>query len=270
MTDTNTLIKTEANTVPMEPGFNSIAGFEALQRMAKLLATCSMVPDNYKNNLSDCSVALNMAIRMKLDPIMVMQNLYVVYGRPSWSAQFMISMFNSCGRYSSIRYEEVGEPGKDSYGCRAVTIEKDTGLVTKSTTITIGMAKAEGWYGKKGSKWQTMPEQMLRYRAATFLIRTTAPELSMGLLTKDEAEEIGPSADPIDVAQREAAAHANSEDFKPAKSPAKKKKADEPKQIEAEVVPPTKVPEKATAEKQTVQAEQSKENKQVEMEDPGF
>ena len=56
--------------------------------------------------------------------------------------------------------------------------------------VTIGIAKAEGWYQKKGSKWVTMPEQMLRYRAASWFIRTTAPELSMGLQTVEEQQDI--------------------------------------------------------------------------------
>ena len=34
-----------------------------------------------------------------------------------------------------------------------------------------------------------MPEQMLRYRAAAWFIRTTAPELSMGLQTVDEVKD---------------------------------------------------------------------------------
>ena len=56
----------------------------------------------------------------------------------------------------------------------------------KSIDVTIGMAKAEKWYDKNGSKWKTMSQLMLQYRAATFLIRTVAPELAMGLRTDDE------------------------------------------------------------------------------------
>ena len=67
-----------------------------------------------------------------------------------------------------------------------------TGQKLVGTDVTIKMAKAEKWYDKDGSKWKTMPQQMLAYRAAAFFIRTCAPEISMGLPTSDELEDIGP------------------------------------------------------------------------------
>jgi hypothetical protein len=120
---------------------------------------------------------------------MVMQNLYVVHDRPGWSAQFLIATFNSCGRFSAIRYRFEGTEGKDDWGCVAMATELATGDVIQGTKITLAMAKKEGWSTKNGSKWQTMPEQMMRYRAATFLIRATAPEIGMGLMTKEELDD---------------------------------------------------------------------------------
>ena len=51
------------------------------------------------------------------------------------------------------------------------------------------MADKEGWTKKSGSKWLTMPDQMLIYRAAAFWSRAYAPEISMGFHTKEEAED---------------------------------------------------------------------------------
>ncbi|MEG6615353.1 hypothetical protein V6C27_02770 [Peptococcaceae bacterium 1198_IL3148] len=127
-----------------------------------------------------------MASRMGADPLMVMQNLYIVHGRPGWSSQFLISTFNTSGRFSALRYEWVGKQETDEYGCKAWAIEKATGEKLEGSVITIGMAKKEGWYGKNGSKWQTMPQQMLMYRAASWFIRAYAPELAMGMHTAEE------------------------------------------------------------------------------------
>jgi len=69
-------------------------------------------------------------------------------------------------------------------------IEKATGEKLVGPKVTIAIARAEGWIDKAGSKWKTIPEQMLRYRCAAWLINTVAPELSMGLPTTDEAEDI--------------------------------------------------------------------------------
>ena len=174
-------------------GFDTLQGFEALQRIAKAFSASSLVPPQYQGpaNLANCVIAVEMASRMGASPLMVMQNLYIVHNRPAWSSQFLISAFNSCRRFSALAYRFTGEKGKDSWGCVAYAKELATGEVREGPEITIGQAKAEGWFGKNGSKWQTLPGLMLQYRAATFFIRTTAPELTMGLKTADEVEDAG-------------------------------------------------------------------------------
>ena len=170
--------------------FASIANFEDYQRMAKVFVNSNLVPANFKGDMGACLIALNMANRMGADPLQVMQSLYVVHGKPSFSSAFLIACFNQCGRYTAIRYREVGERGTDTWGCQAITTEKSTGEVLEGVTVTIGMAKAEGWYNKTGSKWKTMPELMMRYRAATFLIRSVAPEIALGFQTTEEVRDI--------------------------------------------------------------------------------
>ena len=165
-------------------------GFELMQRGARLLASSSLVPKEYQGNIANCFVALNMALRMQADPLMVMQNLHIIQGRPSWSSQFLIATFNTCGRFSALRYEWVGEPGTDDWGCRAWAIERATGEKLVGATVTIGIAKREGWYDKNGSKWRTMPQQMLMYRAAAWFVRAYAPEIAMGLHTVEELQDI--------------------------------------------------------------------------------
>lgn len=189
----------DVKTLPaISVGLTSLQGFELAQRAAKLLASSTLVPKDYQNNLSNCVVALNMAARVGADPLMVMQNLVVVHGRPTWSSQFLIATVNTCGRFSALRYEFFGKQGEDGWGCRAWAIEKATGEKLVGTDVTIGLAKAEGWYNRNGSKWKTMPQQMLMYRAAGWWARAYAPELSMGLHT---AEEIG---DVFDASRDEA------------------------------------------------------------------
>jgi len=171
----------------------TLQGFELAQRAAKALSQSTLVPKEYQGNLPNCIVALNMAQRLNADPLMVMQNLVIVHGRPTWSAQFLIATANSCGRFSALRYEFKGDEGTDDWGCRAWAIEKDTGERLDGTWVTIGLARKEGWLEKNGSKWKTMPQQMLMYRAGSWWVRAYAPELSMGLTTAEEA------ADFIDV-----------------------------------------------------------------------
>lgn len=174
----------------VQVGMTTLQGFELAQRAAKCLASSSLVPKEYQGNLANTIVALNMAQRIGADPLMVMQNLIVIHGRPTWSSQFLIATFNSCGRFSPIRYEFSGEEGNDDYGCRAFAVDLATKDKLTGPLITIGLAKKEGWYGRNGSKWTSMPEMMLRYRAAAWFVRTTAPELAMGLQTAEEMHDV--------------------------------------------------------------------------------
>jgi hypothetical protein len=176
--------KLAVDVVPSLSG--GMQSFELAQRIANMLSKSSLVPKEYQGNLPNCIIALNMASRMNADPLMVMQNLYIVHGRPGWSSQFMISCFNSSGRFSALRYEWIGKEGTDDWGCKAWAVENATGERIEGSTVTISIAKKEGWYGKNGSKWQTMPQQMLMYRAASWFIRAYAPEISNGMHSADE------------------------------------------------------------------------------------
>lgn len=176
--------------INVRAGFNDTDGFALIQRGANLLAQSTLVPKEYQNNVPNCVIALEMAQRIGASPLMVMQNLYVVHGKPAWSSQFLIACVNQCGRFSSLQYEWTGTPGQDDYGCRAWAIDKTTNTRVQGPAISIGIAKKEGWVERNGSKWKTLPELMLTYRAATFFARTNAPELTMGLQTAEEVNDV--------------------------------------------------------------------------------
>lgn len=170
----------------VQTGFFNLQSFELIQRIAKGFSASTLVPKEYQNNVGNCMIALNLAQRIGGDPLMVMQNLVVIHGRPTWSAQFLLATANTCGRFSAIRFEFFGEKDSDSWGCRAWAVEHSTGEKLVGADVTIAIAKKEGWYGKNGSKWQSIPQQMLMYRAGSWWVRAYSPELSMGLMTAEE------------------------------------------------------------------------------------
>lgn len=223
------------NLPPDTPlGFFSAGGLDLMQRAANMLAHSTLVPPEYRkvvekkrkksqggyettrednpNAISNCVLALNMAQRMGADPLMVMQNLYLVDGKPGWSSQFIIAAINACGKFSPLRFKitdngekevewttkewvnghqvEEGHTAKvHMKTCVAMATEKSTGEVLEGPEISMDMAIKEGWFGKNGSKWQTMPDVMLRYRAASFFGKLYAPELLMGIQTAEEMED---------------------------------------------------------------------------------
>lgn len=168
--------------------FTTLEGFELGQRIAKALSASSIVPKDYQNNLGNCLIALEMASRMRINPIMVMQSLYVVNGRPAWSSQYIIAMINQSRKYKTPLQFELSGKG-DSLACYAWA-EDQNGHKDTGPEITMAMAKAEGWVDRNGSKWKTMPEVMIRYRAASFFGRLYCSDLLMGIYSQDEAIEM--------------------------------------------------------------------------------
>jgi hypothetical protein len=183
--------KSALTTTPPGGVFGTIQEFEERQRIGKALSSSSLVPPQYQGQpgLPNTLVAMEMAARMGLSPLTVMQNLHIIHGRPSWSSQFIIALINGCGRFEPLRYEMSGKG--DDLACYAVAKEKATGKDLTGPTVTMAMAKAEGWATKSGSKWRTMPELMIRYRSAAFWGRLFVPEMLCGIThTQEEAIDI--------------------------------------------------------------------------------
>lgn len=170
--------------------FTGIQQFENAQRIAKALASSALVPKEYQGQqgLANTLVAMEIAQRMGLSPLQVMQNLHIIHGRPSWSSQFIIAMINGCGRFTPLDYNVSGEG--DSLSCFAYATEIATGKELRGPVVTMAMAKREGWATKSGSKWATMPDLMIRYRAAAFWGRLYVPEFLVGMKTQEEVVDI--------------------------------------------------------------------------------
>ena len=176
--------------------FSNAENFKNIFDIGKMFASSQLVPQNYQGKAMDCTIAVDMANRMGVSPMMVMQNLYVVKGKPQWSGQACMSLIRGSGEFKNVRPVYTGEKNTDSWGCYIRAEDKVTGEIVKGTEVTIAMAKAEGWYskldkyGKETSKWQTMPEQMLAYRAAAFFARVYIPNALMGVSVEGEVEDI--------------------------------------------------------------------------------
>ena len=231
-------LATRQNNAAMPVTFNFFdpEQFATMQRVAKMFAHSELVPDIYKiqvpqgadekttamaemKAMSNCVIALEIASRIGASPLMVMQNLVIIYGRPSWSAKFLIATVNTCGRFEPLqfRFTEKGNLGMVDYvdyvynpqtrrkdavnkqfdgkkvmniECVAYTTKKGKEQVLESSPVTIELAIKEGWYTKSGSKWQTMAKQMLMYRAASWWTSAYAPEISMGMRTVEEEQDI--------------------------------------------------------------------------------
>ena len=178
----------QLQVVPDSSSFGAPTNFEHAQRVAKMLSSSNLVPKEFQGNIQNTMIALEISNRIGASPLMVMQNLYIIHGKPSWSSSFIIAAINSSNKFSPLRFDISGTG--DDYGCVAWVIEKGTEQRLESPRISIGMARKEGWLTKSGSKWVTMPDLMLRYRAASFFGRLYAPEILMGMYSVEEVVDI--------------------------------------------------------------------------------
>lgn len=171
--------------------WNDTKLMQSAWKMATVISKTSIVPQAYKENAGNCLIAIDIANRMGLSPIMVMQNSQVVQGNFTWKGSACKGLIDNCGRYTKTRYVYVGEKGTDDWGCYLEAEDTQTGEIVKGATVTIKMAKDEGWFGKNGSKWKTLSELMMQYRSATFFARAYCPQALMGFYTTDEMVDIG-------------------------------------------------------------------------------
>ena len=170
--------------------FSSMENFKEIYDIGKMFASSSLVPQTYQGKSMDCTIAVDMANRMNVSPMMVMQNLYIVRGKPSWSGQACTALISGSGKFKNLKHVYTGERNTDSWGCYLQAERIDDGEIVKGAEVTIKMAKDEDWYSKAGSKWKTMPELMLAYRASAFFARVHVPQSLMGVAVEGEVEDI--------------------------------------------------------------------------------
>ena len=198
--------------------FGTSDNFIMAMQMAKALSESTIVPQTYQKNPSNCLIAIEQAQRMNISPLMVMQNLYPIQGKPSWSSKFLIASINASRKFDmELQYDETKDKDGKPYSCVAWTMKN--GRRIEGMEVNMQMAKDEGWLGKNGSKWKTMPQLMLRYRAASFFSSLNCPELTMGIYTKEEIEDNDFNEYPMEdlqaQVQKDISENANSQEFEP-------------------------------------------------------
>lgn len=195
MTDTSLTITEPGSPQAMPPAHalapidSEIRQFEFDWRRAQAFSRSRMVPAHFQGKAEDCMVAVMMARQLGVDPLLALQNVQVISGRPGFSASFAIGLANTRGPFKGpITWQTQGQG--DSLSVTALATVRSTGEQV-SATVDMAMAKAEGW--TKNPKYRSIPEQMLRYRAAVWLIRLHCPEVLLGMTTAEELVDIQPA-----------------------------------------------------------------------------
>jgi hypothetical protein len=174
------------NIVPVIGGVSGLEMMEKALKFSEIMARADIIPAHYRGKTANVFIAVQSALRMNLDPMHVMQNTFVISGRLGMVSSFAISLANGSGLFDSgISYKIEGK-GDDLKVTAYANLKKSGREI--SYTITMREARAEGW--TKNAKYQSLPELMLRYRAATLLIRTHVPEVLNGMHMVEEIEDV--------------------------------------------------------------------------------
>lgn len=198
----NAITTTGGGSMLMDPQW-----FEQAQRVGGMLALSPLFPEHLRKGdkaqaIANAVLVLNMAARLREDPLTVASNIYFVGGKPGWATAYLISKANMHGVFKNPIDWDVTGSG-DDLSVTAYAEMKGTGKRVQ-ITCDFGMAKAEGW--TKNPKYRSMPEQMLRYRSAAFLIRLYCPEVMIGVPAAVEVElETMRDVTPVDQSPEPAA-----------------------------------------------------------------
>ena len=215
----------------------------ALTQQAKALGKTAFVPDHLRPSYKDAQEmtvaqveeqtaanvvgALLLAASLGESPFQVMADVFFVGGRPAWKTEALIARLRRALRISLRWRVECGPaPIHGSYTVstwetidkRRQKVEREvkfTGPDLRVTcyatmpgedeplevSVTMAEAIADGWVSN--AKYTTLPERMLRWRAASYWISLYAPEVKSGLPMDVEVEHLPQRDDVVTVRRRE-------------------------------------------------------------------
>ena len=155
----------------VEPQGNSLT---ARMAYAKALSTASLLPADYRNHPANILMALEYGHELGIGTMTAIQQIHVIKGKPSASAQLIGSLVRKAGH----RLRVTGS----STEATAIIWRKDDPDFEFKSTWTLDRATAAGLLPAiPGSGWDKYPDAMLVARATTEVARQACAEVLAGV-----------------------------------------------------------------------------------------
>lgn len=153
-----------------------------LAEYSKFIANSSLVPKEYRGKPGDIFLTIDIGLELGLKPLVALQNIAVINGKPSVYGDAAIALVRSHPQFEDIQeyYDEKKQ--------QAVCIIKRKGQSAHTKTFSVEDAKKARLWGKPGP-WAQYPERMLQMRARGFAIRDVFSDALKGLITVEEAQD---------------------------------------------------------------------------------
>lgn len=167
-------------------------------QMAKMLAQSGLMPDGLRTP-AQVFVALQMGAELGLSPMIAVNNIAVIKGRPTLSAAIMDAIARNHPAYRGMTITYNDSPLACTVIIRRAigdNIEEFTGYFDWDE------AAAAGLVGK--DNWRNYPKRMLKARAMSFAARDAFPDALAGMYSKEEYMDEPDLVEPRDVSPEKA------------------------------------------------------------------
>ncbi|MBO6755700.1 MAG: hypothetical protein JJ902_05205 [Roseibium sp.] len=198
------LRETAAELDVFEPiGVFDTERFEAVTRVANVMAQASLIPDALKGKspeetFGNCFLVANQAAGWKMDPFAVAQCVSLVHGKLCYEGKLVAAVLRAQLRIE-LHYQFFGEQGTTGFG----VIVSDT-PANADGTYPPGARTVPGTVGEwqtfkraeankpaaPNDNWTKSPARQLRYRGAREWCRVYESRVMLGVYSEDEFDEL--------------------------------------------------------------------------------
>lgn len=158
--------------------------FDGKFQMAQVLAQSGLLPTGLNTPQKVC-VALEWGHELQLSPMVAVNNIAVINGKPTLSADIMAAVVKRSPEYGGIKWLQQNEKVAE---CEITRILSNGEKEVITSKFTIEDAEKAGLLGR--DNWRKYPRRMLKHRCQSYGLRDMFPDILAGLYTPEEMESV--------------------------------------------------------------------------------
>jgi len=158
---------------------------EQIIREVNFLMQTTAVPKELQQRPQEVHTIVQLAHQYNMLPVQLLKHSFFIKGKVAFEQKVITALLNS-----SRKLDRPLTFLEDENSCQAIGYIQ--GHEYRSIIITREMAKQARW----GPLWNTIFNQMARYRAAAYFVRSICPEIMLGIDIKEEVEDVGYKTQP--------------------------------------------------------------------------
>lgn len=157
---------------------------EAKYQMAGVLCKSGLIPSGL-NTAEKVFVALQWGHELGLTPMVAVNNIAVINGKPTLSADIMCAVVKRSPEYGGIKWIEMSDKKAE---CEITRILPNGEKETQKSCFTIEDAQNAGLAGR--DVWKKYTKRMLKHRCLSYGLKDMFPDLLAGLYDPEEMESV--------------------------------------------------------------------------------